>query len=350
MDILIIFFIMLFLLKIDIKRKNDYLSLEYTKYLKGILALVVVFCHIQYGRTTIPMLKVFNYVGDLAVSCFFFFSGYGLISQYLKNSEGYLKTFFRKRIVKILFTYMIFICIYLIYYFINGTFKNFDDIITFTKNGSLIVSHSWYIIDIIILYVTFYIVAKIFKENYKFIIIGMYGFVTFLTFIMIYFGMSEFWYVSIFSLCFGMSYKIIQEKIDNKNIKKYYIIAIVIFIIFEILQFIISKMYDSILITVIVAIIKNVACISFTFLIISVGKYIQFKNSIFKFLGEVSLELYLIHGLFEKVFSNISFTNNNNFIYGLSVLVCSIVSAYLIHKFILIFKRSREKLKHKLKE
>lgn len=343
MDILIIFFIILFLFKID--KKNDYLSLEYTKYLKGILALVVVFCHIQYGRTTIPIFKIFNYVGDLAVSCFFFFSGYGLISQYLKNSEGYLKTFFRKRIVKILFAYMIFICIYLIYYFVSGTFKSFDDIITFTKSGSLIVSHSWYIIDIIILYAAFYIIAKIFKENYKFIIIGMYGFVTFLTLIMICFEMSEFWYVSIFSLCFGMSYKIIQEKIDNKNIKKYYIIIAVIFIIFEILQFIINKMYDSIPITIIVAILKNVACISFTFLIINIGKYIQFKNPIFKFLGKISLELYLIHGLFEKVFSNTNFTNNNNFIYGLSVLVCSMASAYLIHRFILMFKGSREKVK-----
>ncbi len=345
MDILIIFFIILFLFNIDIKRKNDYLSLEYTKYLKGILALVVVFCHIQYGRTTVPIFKIFNYVGDLAVSCFFFFSGYGLISQYLKNSEGYLKTFFRKRIVKILFAYMIFICIYLIYYFISGTFKNFDDIITFTKSRSLIVSHSWYIIDIIILYVAFYVIAKIFKENYKFIIIGMYGFVTFLTFIMIYFEMPEFWYVSIFSLCFGMNYKIIQEKIDNKNIKKYYIIATVIFIIFEILQFIINQIYESISITVIVAILKNVAYISFTFLIISIGKYIQFKNPIFEFLGEISLELYLIHGLFEKVFSNISYTNANNFLYGVSVLVCSIIFAHLIHQFILRVNGSRKKVK-----
>ena len=240
---------------------------------------------------------------------------------------------------------MIFICIYLIYYFISGTFKNFDDIITFTKSRSLIVSHSWYIIDIIILYVAFYVIAKIFKENYKFIIIGMYGFVTFLTFIMIYFEMPEFWYVSIFSLCFGMNYKIIQEKIDNKNIKKYYIIATVIFIIFEILQFIINQIYESISITVIVAILKNVAYISFTFLIISIGKYIQFKNPIFEFLGEISLELYLIHGLFEKVFSNISYTNANNFLYGVSVLVCSIIFAHLIHQFILRVNGSRKKVK-----
>ena len=110
MDFLICVFFLCFLYKLQInKNEEEYLSLEYTKYLKGILALVVVFCHIQYDRINLPIFKVFNYVGNFAVALFFFLSGYGLMSQYVKKGNKYLQGFFRKRILKLIIIYLVFI-------------------------------------------------------------------------------------------------------------------------------------------------------------------------------------------------------------------------------------------------
>ena len=63
MDLLIIIFILSFLYKIQFnKSKNENVGIEYTKYLRGILALTIVFCHLSSGRIQIPIFKILDYV------------------------------------------------------------------------------------------------------------------------------------------------------------------------------------------------------------------------------------------------------------------------------------------------
>ena len=78
------------------------------------------------------------------------------------------------------------------------------------------------------------------------------------------------------------------------------------------------------------------------------GRIVQFKNPFFKFIGNISLEVYLIHGLYENIFKKISLISNNNLIYGFVVLVLSIVSAFLIKK-IYLLNLSRKEVMSKWK-
>ena len=74
--------------------------------IKGLLALLIIIHHLSiYIKDTI-LLKVFTIVGVIAVSAFFFYSGYGLMTSYLKK-ENYLKDFWNKRIMKIVIPYII---------------------------------------------------------------------------------------------------------------------------------------------------------------------------------------------------------------------------------------------------
>lgn len=333
MDVLICIFFLCFLYKIQIKKnEEEYLSLEYTKYLKGILALIVVFCHIQYDRINLPIFKVFNYVGDFAVALFFFLSGYGLMSQYIKKRQEYLKDFLSKRILKLIIIYVVFIVIYTLTYFANGTFKTVNDLLKVIFSKKLIVAHSWYIIDILILYLIFWISAKLFKNNYKKIILSILILSILGIILFIGLGYSECWYVSILSFVLGMIYKECQEeieKIDNKTIYLCFGIGLLVFLG---LQFMIGKIPNILIQKYIMSFIKNFACICFVIIVVNIGKKVQFKNPIYEFVGKISLELYLIHGLYENIFKNITIISNSNLIYGILVLGISVFTAYLIHK------------------
>lgn len=341
MDILIFIFLLSFLYKIRIKgNQKDYLSKDYTIYLKGILALIVVFCHLQFNRVNFVGFKIFNYVGDFAVALFFFLSGYGLISQYLKKGDLYLQDFLKKRVLKIIIIYIFFIFIYSIYYYLNGTFMSFSFIVTYFLDKKLIVSHSWYIIDILLLYLLFYIFAKRYKTDYKKISLNILIFSILIGVTLILLGFEECWYVSILSFYFGFIYKLYFDK----EIKFKKIIFIVLgFLLLEFLVLILDYINISMIRTFLTAIIKNLACICFIIITINIGRIIQFRNPLFKFLGGLSLEIYLIHGLYENIFREISYISNNNFLYGIIILFLSIFSSVLIRK-IFVYKSYRKEV------
>lgn len=331
MDILIIIFLLSFFIKIRIREnQEDYLSKDYTIYVKGILALIVVFCHIQFNRINFVGFKVFNYVGDFAVALFFFLSGYGLISQYIKKGDIYLKSFLKKRVLKIMFIYLFFNFIYIVYYLLCNNFESINLLKYVFIDKKLIVSHSWYIIDILILYILFYIFAKKFNKNYNNISKGILICSIIFGIVLIILGYEECWYVSLLSFYFGFFYKLfLDKKVNLKNI----IFLILCFVILEGMLLLIDFINISMVKIYLTALIKNLACICFILIVINLGKIIQFRNPFFKFMGNISLEVYLIHGLFENIFRNIHYISSNYLLYGFMVLSLSILGGYQIKKY-----------------
>lgn len=78
-----------------------------------------------------------------------------------------------------------------------------------------------------------------------------------------------------------------------------------------------------------IILLKNCAITCFSIIVISMGKYISFKNPIFKYCGSISLNIYLLHGIFEIVFTNIDQIDNNNFLYGCSVIISTIIASII---------------------
>ena len=73
--------------------------------------------------------------------------------------------------------------------------------------------------------------------------------------------------------------------------------------------------------------------IVFLFLVLLLMLKVRFSNKVLQFLGEISLELYLIHNLFLMGLRNPEMINiRGTFSYVIAVLVCSLVLAFLLHK------------------
>ena len=82
--------------------RPDYISRESTQAVKGIFVLLVFLRHYKScvsltGALDRPFLKLNNWLGQLIVVLFFFYSGYGVYTSYRKKGVDYTKAIPKKR-------------------------------------------------------------------------------------------------------------------------------------------------------------------------------------------------------------------------------------------------------------
>ena len=106
--VLVILLSYLLTLKINFKLLNkDYLSKDNTKIINGIFVVIVFLSHFStyITKTDITeqiILKIVGLFGQLMVTTFLFFSGYGLFES-IKKKENYIDNFLKKKIFSNIF-------------------------------------------------------------------------------------------------------------------------------------------------------------------------------------------------------------------------------------------------------
>lgn len=85
-----------------------------TVLLKAILPMLILLHHLS-AVTAWACLKPFGVVGIAVVSLFFFISGYGLLASFQKKGILYLESFFRKRMLPVISTYIGALVLYLLF-------------------------------------------------------------------------------------------------------------------------------------------------------------------------------------------------------------------------------------------
>lgn len=329
MDIVILFFIALIINLLP--ENNEYLGVESTTGLKGFLALGIIFHHLSQWVTTGIEFQNFSYMGTYIVSIFFFLSGYSLFVQKEKN-ENYLDGFIQKRVSKILTPFLSISSLYLIYRYFNGEITDLSFFIDLFKRGSTVIYNGWFINIIILMYIFFYISFKISKNSFVAIFLNTIFIMVYIIFAMkIKYGF--WWYNSSLPFIVGLLWGKHKNKIDN-FINRYYFI---ILIILTILLFI-SHQYDFLLKNFKIddrysyTFVANLDNIIFTLYFILLIKKINFSNKYLLFLGGISFELYMIHGLIMSILSGYMISSTiNDIIYTSFVLIFSVLSAWFIN-------------------
>ena len=287
-----------------IKRKsifntnNDVLDKHNSNKIKGLLAILIIIHHLSiYIKGTI-LFKVFTIAGVIAVSAFFFYSGYGLMTSYLKK-ENYLKDFLNKRIMKIVIPYIIAIIFTILVYLLTGQLtprKIFNSLV----EGEPVVRFSWYMLAIISLYVVFYLSAKFLKKK-KMINIAVFG-GTILYCIVInnILGFNNWWVNSCFAFFIGIYWASYKEKYaitlkdKNKIIRYAIMLSIILFAIIGI-QFFTSgyaimdiindtDLADDIMREPIPVINMNIICIALLFVLFTILEKMRLNDKVFTFL------------------------------------------------------------------
>ena len=344
----ILFIVLLFMGSTFYKKgkwNEEYLSLSQVRVIKGFCALGIILHHLAQktaapwldSKYTIHGLDFFVNIGYLFVAVFLFISGYGLYKSY-KTKNDYLDNFLSRRILPVALAYITTSLIYYLYKQIDSTY-------------------TWYVAAIIYCYLLFYLCFKYCKKDSLALFLILLGIIVYCAFckFMLFGG----WCYNVIGLFFiGLVYAKYETSIVN-IIKKIYLPLLLVIVVstficnyygryYEVTIFNVTNESTYDLYSLLIILFRFIAGICFTFGLILVSLKVSFKNKILEFYGKISLEFYLIQGIFVQMFSYCYFFETvkplyyikNIPLYIIVVVSLSTVSAYLlnyIHKRIIYF-------------
>lgn len=335
--------------------KEDYLSYKNTKCLKGIFAVLILLHHLyQYSKiNTIWCVKFFlNSIGELAVAMFFFFSGYGLMTSYVKKGKDYVDGMVKNKIEPFYLTYIIMSNIYILLYSFIGREISAELILKTLTFGQTIIEFGWYLQTILIFYLMFYIIFKFCKSTIIKSIFLATGWISYCM-ICVILRLPTTWYVSSLAFLLGIWWSYNNEKIyklltDKKIIFINSTIALILFFILFVFGI------KPILPTNLRVISKTISNVIFVILAMHIcyfyGNSRIIYNNITEKLGNISYEIYVSQGIFLILFRSGKIYIDNTYVYIIVTFISTILFANILHPiFSKINKIMKEKSNAKIK-
>ena len=309
---------------------EEFMSLEQTKYIQGFLAICIMLHHI--GQETcapwqnyklLPGLEFFVPIGYLMVSMFFMFSGFGLYKSF-SSKDNYLVGFFRKRMLPLILAFLFSNWIYFIARIIMHEKINGWKIFCYITGYGLPNLYAWFALVMPLFYLFFYVAFKWLKTDKARI-----SCVIILTFIYTFIGTwidhndywmrGEWWYNSVHLFWIGILFAKYEKDIVAK-FRKVHTLAVIISAICLLVSYNLSEIFKGVFSYYgeynrslshwqvvenrwICLIGEMLVCIFFVLLFMLLNMKIKLGNKFLGFMGGITLEFYLIHGLFLEFFS-----------------------------------------------
>lgn len=304
---------------------ENYLSLQTGNVLKGLFAVVVVFHHLSQETTGGLLLPQFGYVGYLAVSVFFFLSGYGLQKSNMA-SVHYKDRFLQKRLPKILLPYLAMTLLYWLYIAVGGTVYSVASVLRAIGKGDPIVSYSWYVICICYFYVAFWLFMLICGKWPGLMVLCTGIWCAAYAIICKQLNYGSWWFNSSHLLVLGVFWAAFEPQILC-FVKKHYSLLLPLAVLISLITFAASA-ENMINLPLVMA-----SAVAFVLSVLLLLLKIDLRSCIFSFLGKISLEIYLLHGFLMLILRSYIFYIENEFLWCVGVIVGSVLSAWIMHWF-----------------
>lgn len=310
---------------------EDYLSVNSCEALRGFFAVVVIFHHLQYRTTSGTFFHLFARDGFLPVAIFFFFSGYGLLKQYITRTD-YAKGFLVKRLPPVLFPYIIITVIYWVVYACLGEVYSLPEIMTSLVNGSPFVPFSWYIISILAFYVVFWFLMRICGENVQLMLVGTALWCVANIVFCMKMDYPSWWYNATHLLVIGMLWAVYEQRILTFIRKTYGLIAPLVWIAFIVLFCAGEKIPTLIPVNDCFTIVAMCSALLLTLSVILFVLKFSIGNPILKYLGKISLELYISQGIFMMCFhSDRVIDIQLDLLYSVLCIIATVIFSGILH-------------------
>ena len=293
--------------------------------LKGLGAIGVMMGHIT---SSLDWYWYALFPGGLWVGVFFFFSGYGLHLS-LRNKD-YMDTFFIKKLVGVYFP---FICSELAFTLIKDEWPaNLGGVILKFCGLNLSNSVLWYVTELLVMSILFYIFYKTLKDQY----LKYSPYIWLVVYFLFLAGaviedMGVWWYISSSTFVLGVffcRFNILIRRIFSKDIIIWLSCAafLVIYVVFYYIKLenitvpSIPSNYLTVFFNIILAPL-------FLLFIMSLVQLINIEYSFLSHLGNVSYEIYLWH---IPVFYTLSHVIDNIY----AIIVITIITTYFVARII----------------
>ncbi len=336
-------------------------SLKQIKMVQGFAAICILFHHMGQ-KTAAPWhqptvivhgLDGFINIGYFFVGIFLFCSGYGLFKSY-KSKPDYLKGFVSKRIVPIVIAFYVSELIFLGARVVMGEKMSVSQVIYYVTGLKLANYYAWYVIALPFFYLFFYLAFRFCKKEGMAIAMTSLGIFSYILIGTIvdhndWWMRGEWWYNTAHLFILGLLFAKFEKPVIARIKKGYWIYIILAFVgIFLFYMFSLYAQsawsYYGETFNASDKVLRRWGCLfsqiltscSFVFFLFMVTMKIQIGNKLLAFFGGLTLEFYLIHGLFVELFgySFLDITKSLYYIrsvplYVLVVVACSVPATVL---------------------
>ncbi|MDO4331534.1 MAG: acyltransferase family protein [Eubacteriales bacterium] len=352
---LVFYILLLFILFFGAQRSPrggfwpDAFSYQSDLPLRGFFMLLIVFHHISQQLTHPGSLKLLQDSGLLFVSFFFFLSGYGLMKSHLRNTD-YFHVFFKRRYSKLLVPFFLCNLIYLGVDLLFGASYTPAFFIKCLLGLYLINTHAWFILTLALFYLFFFLIFRFVKKSslqYALLFLFQISYAAFCMQRGTGWALFEgpWWFNSSILFLIGVLFAGFEADIVPVLKKNYGIFlslsSLSFFLFFFISVYVTDefpyRIQDTSLLSPLILnswfnlCWQSLAVIFFCLTILLFTLKIKCSNSCLVLLGKISMELYLIHGLFIQLLKGQLCTVQNDYLFIFAVLLCSVAAACLLH-------------------
>lgn len=333
---------------------DTFLNLDQSKNIQASVCLAIILHHLTqqvtvYGMRPKGPITLFSHIGYLFTALFFFFSGYGLMTS-LKSKPDYLDTFLKRRLPAVIIPFWIInILGVILTYVLPGPKPGILEVASYIAGLSLINGNGWFIVEIVVLYLAFYLLFKLIKNRN----IATALLCLFTVLIIIYSFLQghdaqgakahwfrgEWWYDSTITFAFGILFAGFKDRFAGFCVK-HYSLMIALFAVLNVISIQASiyaqthlgyyhePVHHGMRDAIITLVIQSFSCLIFTTFILILNMRLSIGNKGLSFIRKMSLELFLIHGFVqEQIFGRREMGDLLRFA---AVISCSILCSALI--------------------
>ena len=317
--------------KYYLKNFNDnYISKNQTKIINGFFVITVVFSHFTgyFEANNIfdtALIKVMNNIGQLMVTTFFFYSGYGILES-IKNKKDYLKTFAKKRFFPVWFNLAIGVTLFVIMNLVIGQKYTIVQTLFAYTGYTSIGNSNWFIFMTLLLYI---LVMLLFAERFlkKISLEERAGIISVIVLFMIgILGpiLPGYMINTLFCFPFGMWFSLFKERFETIA-KKHYWKILVLSIVAFLCMFAFKKIWS-----ISNDFYFNIYSVLFVSIIVLLSMKVSLNNKIFEFFGDHVFWFYILQRIPMICLKGII---SNTYIYFVACFCITLVMSYLMNKF-----------------
>lgn len=315
---------------------ENYLSKNNTQPIKGIFVIIVFLSHIRtYAEfnhmTDLWTIQLLNYLGQLMVALFLFYSGYGIYEAIKNKGNDYISNIPKNRLGKTFFDFFISILLFLFLNLCIRRYYSVSQIMLSFIGWSNVGNSAWYMFAIFTLYILTYLCFTICKNkrvlSILFLTLCSFGYIYIMS---IY--RDNYW--SSTYLCFvsGVWYSFFKEKIDY-FLKKYYFLYYILIIFIVGMYFLLYPLrYNRLL-------MFNLVSIFFCLSIVFISMKISFKSKILTWLGNHLFWIYILQRIPMILFQYYHVSELHPYYFLFACLSLTILLAFFMNKFSYYIKR-----------
>ncbi|MBR3358351.1 MAG: acyltransferase [Solobacterium sp.] len=284
---------------------------------RGFFAVLVILHHMAQRVTEAGLIRIYIDIGYLAVAGFFFYSGYGLMKKGIEQKKGY----FRRRLPGIILPYILTLVIYWIIYALTGDVKNFGSLMAEHLHNTSGISFLWFIFVYVFWIVFLGIALKMIRSDIGILYAAILFSAGFLGLFLVFIPSLYWIYDSILLLPLGCAWAYYEKNVLRFIREHYASVLLSSFLLFCVTLYRPAS-------NVLRIASYLVSAIVFMILLNTVTMKRRPLSRILSFLGSISYEIYLLHGI------PITFLRNvlpNEALWTLSVLIIAVLSAWMMH-------------------